>query len=292
MGFDAQVSYRFANEGTRGLVTYVRTTISEYFRYRPQPYELFVDDEHIHEDAFVIAVCNAAQYGNNAYIAPRATMQDGELDVTVIHRFNLLSAAVLGALAFMRNGVEFPADVERGGLHVFHDFHERRNGKTEHAEIPQEVNQCSHACSPIQVCLHLDCPRRNRCPRVRQVNACPASVKSEPKTHLGVPAPRLPPDGPARVRAVTREDPRVRSQECIGECRKKQCSGVFWSALRPLPAQTKRPLGAGRRGACFHRESGASRPGLSGCRRGWDPARAPRGTCRGAPSAPARGCRS
>ena len=103
VGFDAQVSYRFANEGTRGLVTYVRTTISEYFRYRPQPYELFVDDEHIHEDAFVIAVCNAAQYGNNAYIAPRATMQDGELDVTVIHRFNLLSAAVLGARLFTRS---------------------------------------------------------------------------------------------------------------------------------------------------------------------------------------------
>ena len=132
-------------------------------------------------------------------------------------KFFEVAAAVLGALAFMRNRVEFPADVERGGLHVFHDFYERRNGKAEHAEIPQEVNQCSHACSPIQVCLHLDCPRRIRCPRVRQVNACPASVKSEPKTHLGVPAPRLPPDGPARVRAVTRGEPRVRFHECIGE---------------------------------------------------------------------------
>ena len=103
VGFDAQVSYRFANEGTRGLITYVRTTISEYFKYRPQPYELFIDEEHMHEDAFVIAACNAAQYGNNAYIAPRATMQDGEIDLTVIHRFNIMGAAVLGARLFTRS---------------------------------------------------------------------------------------------------------------------------------------------------------------------------------------------
>ncbi|MBQ5541823.1 MAG: hypothetical protein IIU06_02010 [Erysipelotrichales bacterium] len=49
---------------------------------------------------FVIACCNAAQYGNNAYVAPRASMQDGKIDITVIHSFNLGEAALLSARLF------------------------------------------------------------------------------------------------------------------------------------------------------------------------------------------------
>ena len=100
VGFDAQVSHAFATAGTRGLTTYVRTTISEYFRYKPQHYRITIDDDVIDDEAFVIAVGNAAQYGNNALIAPRATMQDGQLDITVIHRFSLVAAPLVGARLF------------------------------------------------------------------------------------------------------------------------------------------------------------------------------------------------
>lgn len=103
VGFDAQVSYKFANEDTRGLITYIKTTISEYFRYRAQHYRITIDGETFDEDAFVIACCNAAQYGNNAYVAPRASMQDGKIDVTVIHSFGLGEAALLGARLFTSN---------------------------------------------------------------------------------------------------------------------------------------------------------------------------------------------
>ncbi|MBR1882318.1 MAG: diacylglycerol kinase family lipid kinase [Muribaculaceae bacterium] len=100
VGFDAQVSYKFANEDTRGLVTYIRTTISEYFRYRARHYRISIDGEQFEEKAFVIACCNAAQYGNNAFVAPHASMQDGKIDITVIHQFNLAEAALLSARLF------------------------------------------------------------------------------------------------------------------------------------------------------------------------------------------------
>ncbi len=103
VGFDAQVSYKFANEDTRGLVTYIKTTISEYFRYRAQHYRITIDGDTIDEKAFVIACCNAAQYGNNALVAPRASMQDGKIDITVIHSFNLGEAALLSARLFTSN---------------------------------------------------------------------------------------------------------------------------------------------------------------------------------------------
>ena len=40
MGFDAKVSDKFANEGTRGFITYIKTTLSEYFNYSPQQYNI------------------------------------------------------------------------------------------------------------------------------------------------------------------------------------------------------------------------------------------------------------
>ena len=102
MGFDATVSYKFANEGTRGFITYVKKTISEYFKYTAQQYSIDIDGKQMQETAFVIACCNAAQYGNNAYIAPRATMQDGLIDLTVMHPFNVVESPLIGARLFLR----------------------------------------------------------------------------------------------------------------------------------------------------------------------------------------------
>ena len=45
-----------------------------------------VDGAMTRHRAFVIAVANASQYGNNARIAPLASMQDGILDVTLIEQ--------------------------------------------------------------------------------------------------------------------------------------------------------------------------------------------------------------
>ena len=66
-------------------------------------YIIDIDDNRLEERAFVIACCNAAQYGNNAYIAPRATMQDGLIDVTVMHGFNLVQSPLIGARLFLRS---------------------------------------------------------------------------------------------------------------------------------------------------------------------------------------------
>ncbi len=87
MGFDAKVSQSFAEGGHRGLIGYINKTLHEYIAYEPDLYE--IEDEHglISEKAFLIACGNAAQYGNNFYIAPNASMKDGLLSVTVLEPF-------------------------------------------------------------------------------------------------------------------------------------------------------------------------------------------------------------
>ncbi len=92
MGFDAFISFKFAEAGKRGLVTYVENVLKEGLIYKPETYT--VEDEtgtHYHK-AFLIACANAAQYGNNAYIAPGASMKDGVMDVTIMEPFDVLDA--------------------------------------------------------------------------------------------------------------------------------------------------------------------------------------------------------
>ncbi|MCD7937943.1 MAG: diacylglycerol kinase family lipid kinase [Tannerellaceae bacterium] len=102
VGFDAAVSKKFAQEKHRGSLTYLKNTIEEYLSYKPQPYELIIDGKQIHEKAFLVACGNASQYGNNAYIAPHANIQDGEMDVTILAPFTPLDIAPLAIQLFTR----------------------------------------------------------------------------------------------------------------------------------------------------------------------------------------------
>lgn len=103
MGFDAQVAFDFAHAGTRGFTTYLKKTFSVYAHYQCEDYMIELNGERLEEKAFVIALCNAAQYGNNSFIAPHASMQDGMIDMTVISPFKFYSAPAVGLSLFFKN---------------------------------------------------------------------------------------------------------------------------------------------------------------------------------------------
>lgn len=92
MGFDAFVSKKFAECGKRGPMAYVENILREGVKYQPETYTLEDETgEHQHK-AFLISCANASQYGNNAYIAPQASMSDGFLDVVIMEPFDALEA--------------------------------------------------------------------------------------------------------------------------------------------------------------------------------------------------------
>ena len=103
VGFDAHVSQKFAEAKKRGPLSYIQKTLVEYLKYRCKTYSIEMNDRVVTEKAFVIACGNASQYGNNAFITPRASMHDGLIDVTVIPPFTPLDTAVLGVLLFTRH---------------------------------------------------------------------------------------------------------------------------------------------------------------------------------------------
>lgn len=96
VGFDAAVSEKFATMKRRGRITYIRSAFREFLNYRSQAYAILINDKLITEKALLIAVCNAPQYGNNAYIGPKAKLTDGLLDITVVHADNPFNTMLMG----------------------------------------------------------------------------------------------------------------------------------------------------------------------------------------------------
>ncbi|WP_337420271.1 diacylglycerol kinase family protein [Phocaeicola sp.] len=100
VGFDAFVSLKFADSGKRGLLTYLENTLHESLTYRPETYEIENATGTVRYKAFLIACANASQYGNNAYIAPQASLTDGMMDVTILEPFTVLDVPALSFQLF------------------------------------------------------------------------------------------------------------------------------------------------------------------------------------------------
>ncbi len=88
LGFDAQVAHDFANQKKRGLATYIKQSTKNFFTANPYPFELEIDGEAFNTEAFFISVANSNQFGNNFTIAPRASLNDGLLDIVVVNKMS------------------------------------------------------------------------------------------------------------------------------------------------------------------------------------------------------------
>ncbi len=91
IGFDAHIGDLFSKMTKRGLQGYVKITFRELFKYRAKSYSLEFNGTNIQRKAFLITVANAGQYGNDFYIAPEASMQDGLFHVAILKPFNFIN---------------------------------------------------------------------------------------------------------------------------------------------------------------------------------------------------------
>tara|TARA_R110002096_G_scaffold378222_3_gene572086 strand:+ start:12904 stop:13806 length:903 start_codon:yes stop_codon:yes gene_type:complete len=86
-GFDAQVSEKFNQSKQRGFLAYMQLGAKEFFNYKPQTFDIVIDGEKKTVTVFLLTVANIGQYGNNAWIAPQASVLDGKLNVCMLKPF-------------------------------------------------------------------------------------------------------------------------------------------------------------------------------------------------------------
>ncbi|MVN92460.1 diacylglycerol/lipid kinase family protein [Mucilaginibacter aquatilis] len=102
MGFDAHISQVFAQQKARGFITYFKSAVKEILNYRSENYHLQIDGADYNREAFMLSFANSSQYGNNAHVSPRASVQDGLLDVCVIKPFPLYRFPEMGMRMFTK----------------------------------------------------------------------------------------------------------------------------------------------------------------------------------------------
>lgn len=102
VGFDAVVAEKFS-DSERGLKGYVQSIFKDLFQYKPENYHLQGEGIDQTTTAFLINFANAGQWGYDAYIAPKASIQDGWLDVAIVSKFPMVIAPGLALSLFTKN---------------------------------------------------------------------------------------------------------------------------------------------------------------------------------------------
>jgi YegS/Rv2252/BmrU family lipid kinase len=83
-GFDGYVAYRFNHHGKRGLSTYTKIGLTEYFKYPLHDFEISFDNQKKQVKKHMLVIANASQFGNAAIIAPTADLTDGIIEIVAV----------------------------------------------------------------------------------------------------------------------------------------------------------------------------------------------------------------
>jgi len=87
IGFNAHIVRLFNNGSSRGLLSYMKFTVKEFFKYDTFHYQIETDMEKIKGHAFMITIANSNQFGSNLTINPNGEYDDGTFEIIIIRRF-------------------------------------------------------------------------------------------------------------------------------------------------------------------------------------------------------------
>ena len=102
-GFDALIAEQFAGSTRRGFMTYLQNVFKDVLRYRAESYHLKGEGIDVTQKAFLMTFANASQWGSEAYIAPKASLQDGLMDICIMSKSALLGAPELALRLFTKS---------------------------------------------------------------------------------------------------------------------------------------------------------------------------------------------
>lgn len=92
VGLDGLVARAFQSSSTRGLRTYIRRGYSAWKTRKSIEYSLEIDDGVHQVSAELIAFANSGQYGNEARVAPLASLRDGLIDIAILQDTSIARA--------------------------------------------------------------------------------------------------------------------------------------------------------------------------------------------------------
>ncbi|MDP9961478.1 YegS/Rv2252/BmrU family lipid kinase [Chryseobacterium lathyri] len=101
-GFDGKVVKEF-EKTNRGFKNYIKVSLKTFFNYRPIKVKFFDEAYQQYNGKYLMLnIANTRQFGNNAYIAPKASKSDGLVDMVLVKKFPLTYSALFAFRMFTK----------------------------------------------------------------------------------------------------------------------------------------------------------------------------------------------
>ena len=104
IGFDSAVAHQFQHLDKRGFWGYFKVVMKQVFQFKPVEItiELLTKEgfKNIKCPAFLLAVANSNQFGNNAIIAPSADARDGKFNIVIVKPFSWIKMPYYAFMMF------------------------------------------------------------------------------------------------------------------------------------------------------------------------------------------------
>lgn len=103
IGFDTRVAHFFDKMKARGFLNYIQATLKLMHTYKPLHIKMLLDEtQKVDEKVFLCSFANSRQFGNNAFIAPDAKLNDGLIHIAILRPFPWYAAPVLAWQLFSK----------------------------------------------------------------------------------------------------------------------------------------------------------------------------------------------
>lgn len=80
-GFNAGLVKKFDEYDTRGMMSYFKGSLSEFFANKPLKFLLTIDQKEIEVEARMLMIANGRMYGTGAIINPTGKLDDGKFEI-------------------------------------------------------------------------------------------------------------------------------------------------------------------------------------------------------------------
>lgn len=102
VGFDAYVARLMKAAKMRGFPAYLNLILREYPTYVSKDYQIYLDGKEtpIDRKAWFITFANSNQFGYNVAVAPRAKLDDGLIDISIVDKIPVEHALITAPLVY------------------------------------------------------------------------------------------------------------------------------------------------------------------------------------------------
>ncbi|MBN9284525.1 MULTISPECIES: diacylglycerol kinase family protein [Flavobacterium] len=107
LGIDALIIKKYENMPTRNLSTYVKASLQSAMGYKANKAIVHCNDTVFEVNPMLLFISNSNEMGYNMSLTPKASLQDGWLDLLVVSKLNIFEQLYFGSLVLMSKTEKF-----------------------------------------------------------------------------------------------------------------------------------------------------------------------------------------